>query len=288
MNPKALVLLITSGLVLAPDVTARARADDEEPTASAVGAIAFASLAPRGWDVYALEPATGREHRLTDHPRLDFNAAPAPDGRHVAFVSERGGNQDIALLEPRSGAVELLTDAFALDDHPAWSPDGRMLAFSSTREPGDEPGRAWNAIYVMDLEARSVPPVSPPGVADYSPAWSPRGDLIAVASGDGRVGGTDVFVMAPDGSDRRLVVEDAGWPGFSADGSALFVHRREGGWGIWRVGLDGSAPERITPPDVEAYTPRASADGTAGSPPSNATGTGRWPGSTSTRGRSPS
>jgi Tol biopolymer transport system component len=32
-------------------------------------------------------------------------------------------------------------------------------------------------------------------------------------------------------------------------------------WGIWRVRLDGSGLERITPQDVEAFTPRASADG---------------------------
>ncbi len=34
--------------------------------------------------------------------------------------------------------------------------------------------------------------LSPVGVADYSPAWSPRGDLIACASGSGVAGGTDV------------------------------------------------------------------------------------------------
>ncbi|WP_158633433.1 PD40 domain-containing protein [Tautonia sociabilis] len=239
---------------------------EQAPSPSGVrpeGTIAFASLAPRGWDLYAVEPASGRERRVTDHPLLDYNAAPSPDGRHIAFVTERDGNPELALLDLDTGKVERLTSAFALDDHPAWSPDGRMLAFSSTREPAEEPGRPWNAIYLLDLEDRSIRRLSPPGAADFSPSWSPRGDLIAVASGDGRPGGTDVWVMSPDGKDRRLVVENAGWPCFSTDGESLFVHRREDEWGIWKVGRDGSDPERITPAGVSAFTPHASADGKA-------------------------
>src|SRR5262249_28932145 len=49
---------------------------------------------------------------------------------------------------------------------------------------------------------------------------------------------------------------------FTADGTGLFFHsRREGNWSIWRVNLDGSGLERITPKDVEAYTARAAAGG---------------------------
>src|SRR5262249_16981308 len=61
---------------------------------------------------------------------------------------------------------------------------------------------------------------------------------------------------------RKRVVKDGGWPAFSADGDALYFHsKRQDRWGIWRVKLDGSGPGRITPADVEAFTPRASADG---------------------------
>src|SRR5262245_53476396 len=51
------------------------------------GTIAFASLAPRGWDVYLVEVASRRTRRLTDHPALDGNAVFAADGRTLAFVS---------------------------------------------------------------------------------------------------------------------------------------------------------------------------------------------------------
>jgi Tol biopolymer transport system component len=225
------------------------------------GIIAFSSLAPRGWDLYLHDRETGRTRRLTDHPELDYNAAFAPDGKHLAFVSQRDGNPELYTLGIDGTRPKRLTRVFALNDHPSFSPDGKRIAFVSTRQTA-RPGQAWNAVYLMNRDGSKVRRLTPAGVADYSPAWSPAGDRIAVASGSGRAGGTDLFVMGADGARRKLVVKDGGWPTFSADGRALFFHRRTGEqWGIWRINLDGSGLERITPADVEAFTPRASPDG---------------------------
>jgi Tol biopolymer transport system component len=222
-----------------------------------------------------VEVGSRRIRRLTENPALDFNAAFAPDGRSLAFVSTRDGNHELYLTTIEGATPRRLTDEFAMDDHIAWSPEGTRIAFSSTRQPADRPGLAWNALYVMSIDRPAsghesgraadseVRRLSPAGVADYSPAWSPGGDLIACASGSGATGGTDIIVMHPDGSGRRLVVKDGGWPAFAADGRVLFFHsRRQGHWGVWRVALDGSGLERITPPDLDAFTPRASRDGT--------------------------
>jgi Tol biopolymer transport system component len=226
------------------------------------GTIAFASLAPRAWDVYVLDRETNTTRRLTDHPALDFNAAFAPDGKRLAFVSERDGNMELYTIRLDGKGLRRLTHEHALDDHPAWSPDGKRIAFVSTRQPSRTPGQAWNAVFVMRDDGTNVHRLTPADVADYSPAWSPRGDRIAVASGSGVAGGTDLYVMAANGSGRKLVVKDGGWPTFSGDGNSLYFHsRRKGHWGIWRVGLDGTGLERITPEDIDAHTPRASADG---------------------------
>src|SRR5262249_48676609 len=159
------------------------------------------------------------------HPALDYNAALSPDGKQVAFVSERDGNMELYLIGRDGAGLRRLTEEFALDDHPAWSPDSKRLAFVSTREPADKPGRAWNAVYVMNADGTRTRRVSPKDAADYSPAWSPRGDLLAVASGSGAAGGTDLYVMRPDGTGRRLVAKDGGWPTFSPDSGSLFFHR---------------------------------------------------------------
>jgi Tol biopolymer transport system component len=221
------------------------------------GTIAYSSLAPRGWDLYVTDVQASQTRRLTDHPALDYNAAFAPDGQRIAFVSERDGNLELYVIERDGSGLKRLTDDFALDDHPAWSPDGKRIAFVSTRQPAEKPGQAWNAVYVMNADGSGVQRVSGTKAADYSPAWSPKGDLIAVASGSGRAGGTDLYVMKSDGSNRKLVVKDGGWPAFAADGSALYFHsKRQGKWGVWRVNLDSTGLERVTPADVEAYTPR--------------------------------
>jgi Tol biopolymer transport system component len=257
------VLFIT-GLALAAvplnfvEPSSASASDTSLPT----GTIAFSSLAPQGWDVYVTDLQTHRASRLTDYPALDYNAAFSPDSRRIALVSERDGNMELYTVRADGSGPHRLTDDFALDDHPAWSPDGERIAFVSTRQPAGADGRAWNGVYVMKGDGSGVHRLSPVDAADFSPAWSPKGDWIAVASGSGKAGETDLFVMKPDGTGRRLVVRDGGWPSFAADGRSLFFHsRRQNKWSIWRVNPDGTGLERITPPDVEAYTPRASVDG---------------------------
>jgi Tol biopolymer transport system component len=254
------LLVILAGLLATTGAGAAAPPDgrgDRPPP----GAIAFSSLAPRGWDVYLTEVSTGRTRRLTDHPALDYNASFSPDGKRVAFVSERDGNLELYTVQADGRGLRRLTHEFALDDHPAWSPDGKRLAFVSTRRPARKVGQAWNGIYVMNADGSGVRRLSGEA-ADYSPAWSPKRDLLAFASGSGQTGGTDLFVMKPDGSGRRLVVKNGGWPAFGPGGETLYFHSlRQGRWGIWRVKLDGTGLERVTPADVEAFTPRTSADG---------------------------
>jgi Tol biopolymer transport system component len=235
---------------------------DKIVTNGPTGTIAFSSLAPRAWDVYLIDVEARKSRRLTDHPNLDYNASISSDSKTIAFVSERDGNLEIYTVGMDGSGQKRLTSSFALDDHPAWSPDGKRLAFVSTRQPGTKVGQAWNAVFVMNADGSHVRRLTTNDVADYSPSWSPKSDQIAVASGSGRAGGTDLYVMNHDGKDRRRVVENGGWPSFSGDGKALYYHRQEGGkWGIWRVNLDGTGLKRITPPEIEAFTPRVSANG---------------------------
>ncbi|MBI5116123.1 PD40 domain-containing protein [Candidatus Poribacteria bacterium] len=256
------MLLLITDLALAAAPLFVSELSGDSVNASPRGKIAFSSLAPMGWDLYLTDVRTHQSRRLTEHLALDYNAVFSPDGRQIAFVSERDGNMELYTIRSDGKGLQRLSDDFALDDHPAWSPDGKRIAFVSTRQPATTPGQAWSAVYVMNADGSRVLRLSPSNVADYSPAWSPNGDLIAFASGSGKAGGADLFVMKTDGSDRKLIVANGGWPSFASDGQSLFFHsKREHNWGVWRINLDGSQLQRITPPDIEAFTPRASADG---------------------------
>lgn len=182
-------ILALTGLALAAAALYPVEPSGAPGASSPAGNIAFASLAPRGWDLYLTDVPAGQTRRLTDHPALDYNAALAPDGRRLAFVSERDGNMELYTLGTDGSGLQRLTTEFALDDHPTWSPDGKRIAFVSTRQPGTKPGRAWNALYVMNADGSGVQRLSPADVADYSPAWSPKGDWLAFASGSGEAGG---------------------------------------------------------------------------------------------------
>ena len=131
------------------------------------GTIAFASQAPRGWDIYVTDLKTGAATRLTDHPALDFNAAASPDGKRVAFVSERDGNMEIYSMNADGSDLRRLTNNFALNDHPTWSPDSKQVIFTSTRQPAARPGQSWNALYVMNADGSGVKRLSPPEAIDF-------------------------------------------------------------------------------------------------------------------------
>lgn len=231
---------------------------EDASSAAPEGTIAFASLAPRAWDVY-LVTGDGAAACLTADRALDYNAAFSPDGGKIAFVSERDGNMELHAMNADGSGLARLTTDFALDDHPAWSPDGKQIAFVSTRQPAPA-GRAWNAVYVMHADGSNVRRISPDDATDYSPAWSPRGDLIALASGSGQSGKTDIYVMQPDGQGRRLLVENGGWPTYLEGGRAVAFHSRRDGdeWSVWRIGVDGSGLELLA---KNASMPRATPDG---------------------------
>ena len=77
--------------------------------------------------------------------------------------------------------------------------------------------------------------LTPEEDADLSPAISPAGDMLAMATGSGETGKSNIVICsAADGSDRRIVARNGGWPSFAADGRGLYFHRRTGnaedGW----------------------------------------------------------
>jgi Tol biopolymer transport system component len=94
-----------------------------------------------------------------------------------------------------------------------------------------------------------------PGTENFAaPVWSPDGELLASSFGDA------VYVVRPDGKDRRLVLDNASSPSWSPDGERLVVMRDmcledqsedcilslDNPFDLFTVGLDGKDVRRVT------------------------------------------
>jgi Tol biopolymer transport system component len=148
-------------------------------------------------DLYRVHVNGSGLERLTDDPALDDQAAFSPDGNQIAFVSSRGAhNASIWILDLKTRKARNLTGAPALQApagkmngffRPSWSPDGEWIAFSSDRnfdfKPHVYPSPGWEhpqelSIYVIRHDGSELRRLTPAGVSDGSPKWSPDGKRI--------------------------------------------------------------------------------------------------------------
>lgn len=183
--------------------------------------------------VLALE--TGRTQILQSRPDImSFAASWSPDGRWIAYSQEEAGITNLWLMDVASGAARPLTRGTSIDTAPSFAPDGRQIVFESDRS-----GRPQ--LYILSLDENGTGGGTPKprrisfGDGHYStPAWSPRGDLIAFTKRStpaDKEGEYHIGTMHPDGSAERLLtssVLDEG-PSWSPNGRViLFTHQAAG------------------------------------------------------------
>ena len=146
-------------------------------------------------------------------------------GGLIAFQEDLDGNWDLFLLDTETDTVKQLTDDDNYNYDPALSPDLQKLAFVSNRD-GNEQIFIMNALgseWLSDpSEWEKISTNN--GVYDLDPTWSYDGSKIAFT----RTGLTNssIYLMNPDGSDQRLLVDGevfvgASHPSWSPDGKSL-------------------------------------------------------------------
>ena len=188
--------------------------------------IAFSRVDAHGQtDLYTAGAKGRNRKRLTATAAEDTEPAWSPDGRRIAFASDRSGNWDLFVMAADGTNVRRLTEGGSHDRAPTWSPDGTRIAFRTTRFGDAE-------IAVLDLADDSVTRLTSERLPTGSPDWSPTDSAIAFGSEEG-----NIVVIAPDGSDRRVVSTGGGQaPAWSPDGKRIAFVRES----VWSIAADGS------------------------------------------------
>jgi dipeptidyl aminopeptidase/acylaminoacyl peptidase len=191
----------------------------------------------------------------------------SPESTRIAFTSNRGDHSFIGVYDVRGKALRFVDPSVDGDQSPVWSADGSKIAFiriAAAREAfmfgPKRTAEPWS-IRLADAKTgkgyeiwraqQGMGSVFWPMVAEHQLLW-----------GEGRI----VFPWERDGWLHLYAIADAGGEGraalltpgnfeiehaaLAADGKTVVyssnqddIDRRH----LWRVGLNGGAPERLTP-----------------------------------------
>lgn len=225
------------------------------------------------FDVYGREqlvgyrmPASRGTMRRTAHRAADMiyeklTGIPGVFGTKVAYVTAQGQEDDrkytLVVADADGENESTIMESADPIMSPAWSPDSRRLAYVSF-EGG------VSTVFVQTLRSGNRIKVSSrPGI-NGSPAFSPDGRKLVLTLG-GLDGNLDINVL--DLSSRevtrlttnRSIDTEGSW---SPDGREIyFTSDRSGGPQVYKVGVNGGTPERVTFEGGYNARPRLSPDG---------------------------
>ena len=200
-------------------------------------------------------------HRAADMIYEKLTGIPGVFGTKVAYVTAQGRDDDrlFTLVVADADGENEITIMESTDPimSPAWSPDSRRLAYVSFENN-------ISTIYVQTLRSGNRIKVSSRAGINGAPAFSPDGRKLVLTLG-GIDGNLDINILdlatrkVTRLTTNRAIDTEGTW---SPDGrSVYFTSDRSGGPQVYRVGVNGDSPERITFEGSYNARPRLSPDG---------------------------
>ncbi len=145
------------------------------------------------------------------------------------------------------------SEATASESAPSWSPSNADVAYVRTASGGVP------QVYRKPIVGGTATAVFATAEEQHDPDWSPRGDVIVFARGNTTAysPATELWLAALNGT-ASAITNDGGWkrsPVFNHNGRTIAYAARftyampQGGqeqrWGIWTIGVDGSARTQV-------------------------------------------
>lgn len=247
------------GLTAAGDATpTMVKVGDPVPSIPRRDAVSEAATASRAGGVAGVPTATRKATSTAILPTIST--------AHPTGVLAFGMQGSLYVMNADGSNPTALLRDYDADRHPsgfAWSPDGSRIAYTDIEERHNEFGGYNTDILVINADGSGKTRLTgAAGGSQFGPAWSADGRYIAyseVPPGENGGDRVNVYLINPDGTDRRLFIENAAQPSWSPDGEriAFAVPHR----GIDVMNADGSGRVHLGTTDGYDRDPVWSPDG---------------------------
>ena len=147
----------------------------------------------------------------------DVQPAWSPDGSRIAFAVAEDGQIKLYAVSPDGSDLQEISDrdspiSFSRVSNLTWSLDGTEIRFGERRRKRHvEDYRLEElGIHAIKVDGSGFRTIIDFGGYDARTAWSPDGSRIAVRSDIPETPGADLYTVASDGSDSRVLVRGEG------------------------------------------------------------------------------